>query len=367
MSNSSSSIIYIEPKTDYTSAGTILANFVQGVFQGAIGDIVGNVNALIHLDETIASIKKLSDVADLNSAEDYFYLIQLALQVQQAIDYFQYTATDNDIAKIVGNIVGAILIELLISKGIALAADALKAVIMSGKLLDWLIDISKGLRTKATVISMVEAAVETINKLKNILGNVNGKLEELFASIKKITKFDDHYEVATPDGLVVRIERSEVSNVSKIDEIAEDAAKAESAASRGAFQRTDETGEAIVDIDAADGISNSLDWDAIVSKKGETRIDHINRHSVPRPDRQTHGVFNENPVTAVNNAWNLRNTVTPIDDGMGGYIYNIPYQNAGYESGFLNTGTRMDYITIVTKKNTNELIAAFPSFGNYGL
>ena len=165
--------------------------------------------------------------------------------------------------------------------------------------------------------------------------------------------------------MIVRIERSEISNVSKIDEIAEKSAKVESAASRGAFQSTDEIGEAIVDIDTIDDGLGSLDWDAIVSKKGETRIDHINRHGVPRTDRQTHGVFNGNPVDMVNDAWNKRGSVTPIDDNMGGYIYNIPVENAGYESGIVNTGAKMDYITIITKKDTNEMFAAFPSFGNY--
>ncbi len=67
----------------------------------------------------------------------------------------------------------------------------------------------------------------------------------------------------------------------------------------------------------------------------------------------------------VNNAWKQRGGVIPVEDGMGGYIYNIPYKNAGYESGFINTGAQMDYITIVTMKGKEDLITAFPSFGNY--
>ena len=50
----------------------------------------------------------------------------------------------------------------------------------------------------------------------------------------------------------------------------------------------------------------------------------------------------------VNDAWEQRYLVEPISDGMGGTIYNIPYKNAGYESGYINTGAQMDYITIVT-------------------
>ena len=81
--------------------------------------------------------------------------------------------------------------------------------------------------------------------------------------------------------------------------------------------------------------------------------------------RETHGVFSGDPVEMVNSAWNKRNSIEPISDGMGGSIYNIPYENAGYESGYVNTGKQMDYITIVTMENSNDLITAFPSFGDY--
>ena len=111
--------------------------------------------------------------------------------------------------------------------------------------------------------------------------------------------------------------------------------------------------------------SGKLNWDAIVSKKGETRVDHINRHAVSNNSRETHGVFNGNPIDMVNDAWEQRHLVEPISDGMGGTIYNIPYKNAGYESGYINTGAQMDYITIVTLDESTDLIMAFPSFGDY--
>ena len=65
------------------------------------------------------------------------------------------------------------------------------------------------------------------------------------------------------------------------------------------------------------------------------------------------------------NAWEQRHLVEPISDGMGGTIYNIPYKNAGYESGYINTGAQMDYITIVTLDESTDLITAFLSFGDY--
>ena len=111
--------------------------------------------------------------------------------------------------------------------------------------------------------------------------------------------------------------------------------------------------------------SEKLNWDAIVSKKGETRVEHIKRHTVQNNSRETHSVFNGNPIDMVNDAWEQRHLVEPISDEMGGTIYNIPYKNAGYESGYINTGAQMDYITIVTLDESTDLITAFPSFGDY--
>ena len=111
--------------------------------------------------------------------------------------------------------------------------------------------------------------------------------------------------------------------------------------------------------------SEKLNWDAIVSKKGETRVEHIKRHTVQNNSRETHSVFNGNPIDMVNDAWEQRYLVEPISDGIGGTIYNIPYKNAGYESGYINTGAQMDYITIVTLDESADLITAFPSFGDY--
>lgn len=111
--------------------------------------------------------------------------------------------------------------------------------------------------------------------------------------------------------------------------------------------------------------NNNLDWIAIVSKNGETRVDHILRHTIPNANRKSHGVFHGNPFTMVNIAWAHRQLISPSSDGMGGTIYNIPYKNAGYESGYINTGATLNYITIVTRENSLDLITAFPSLGDY--
>ena len=52
--------------------------------------------------------------------------------------------------------------------------------------------------------------------------------------------------------------------------------------------------------------SEKLNWDAIVSKKGETRVEHIKRHTVQNNSRETHSVFNGNPIDMVNDAWEQR-------------------------------------------------------------
>ncbi len=108
-----------------------------------------------------------------------------------------------------------------------------------------------------------------------------------------------------------------------------------------------------------------LDW-SNVSNKGETAIEHINRHGTPNYQRANHGVFYGDPQSMVKNAWANRQGVIPISDGMGGNIYNIPYKRAGYQSGYVNFGQQMDYITIITKENSSLVWSAFPSFGGYG-
>ena len=108
--------------------------------------------------------------------------------------------------------------------------------------------------------------------------------------------------------------------------------------------------------------NNNLDWIAI---EGENRVEHILRHTIPNGNRRSHGVFNGNPITMVNTAWAHRQLISPSSDGMGGTIYNIPYKNAGYESGYINTGATLNYITIITRENSLALITAFPSLGDY--
>lgn len=49
-------------------------------------------------------------------------------------------------------------------------------------------------------------------------------------------------------------------------------------------------------------------------------------------------------------------------------IYNVPHQNTGYESGYLNTGAQYNYVTIVIVEEEGGIpypATAFPSDGTY--
>lgn len=45
----------------------------------------------------------------------------------------------------------------------------------------------------------------------------------------------------------------------------------------------------------------------------------------------------------------------------------FPYQNVGYNTGYVNFGLQMDYVTIVVQENSSTVWTAFPSFGDYGM
>ena len=113
------------------------------------------------------------------------------------------------------------------------------------------------------------------------------------------------------------------------------------------------------------GAGSSLDW-SNTSKSGQTSLDHVNRHGIANYQRANHGVFRDTPQNTVEKAWANKVNIQPVSDGMGGSIYNIPYQNAGYQSGYVNFGQQMNYVTIITQEGTSTVWSAFPSFGNYG-
>ncbi len=104
-------------------------------------------------------------------------------------------------------------------------------------------------------------------------------------------------------------------------------------------------------IQPADGLGD-LDWKSIV-KKGETRYEHLMKHSVPNLNKVNHTVFSANPISMTNQAWRMCGGVIPIVEG-NNFVYNILYINAGIAGE--------NAIRIITIANTNILVSAYPVF-----
>ena len=105
--------------------------------------------------------------------------------------------------------------------------------------------------------------------------------------------------------------------------------------------------------------TGSLDW-SVVNKKGEGRVQHVSKHGANNVQKLEHGVFNNDPVETTNNAWANKGNVQPINEN-GVDIYHIPFENAGYAGGTTGNGQNLNYVTIITKQNSNEIITAYPS------
>ncbi len=114
-----------------------------------------------------------------------------------------------------------------------------------------------------------------------------------------------------------------------------------------------------------DGLGD-LDW-TNTNRKGQTVFDHVQKHAKPNYQREMHGVFKGDVQTIIEEAWANRANAKVVSDGMGGTIYNIPYQNVGYNTGYINFGQQMNYVTIVVQEGTSKIWTAFPSFGDYGM
>ena len=97
-----------------------------------------------------------------------------------------------------------------------------------------------------------------------------------------------------------------------------------------------------------DGLG-ALDWKH-TNRKAQTALEHVQKHGIPNYQREMHGVFRSDIQTVVESAWANRGNARVIADGMGGIVYNIPYQNVGYNTGYINFGQQMNYVTIVVQE-----------------
>jgi len=91
------------------------------------------------------------------------------------------------------------------------------------------------------------------------------------------------------------------------------------------------------------------------SKQGN-RVKHVLEHAVPDPSKPLHSVFNvgkNDVLPLVDEAWSMKNGVTPVLQGNGNAVYNIPM---GKIIGTNGEGT----MRIVVEGGTSKIVTAFP-------
>ena len=108
--------------------------------------------------------------------------------------------------------------------------------------------------------------------------------------------------------------------------------------------------------------SENLDWDAVVSRRGETRKAHVALHEANDLSKPSHGVFYGDSISTINKVWDNRGNGYMISEGNTD-LYIVPYQNAGYAGGYGGQGNNLNYVTIITQKGTNNIITGFPGNG----
>jgi len=106
--------------------------------------------------------------------------------------------------------------------------------------------------------------------------------------------------------------------------------------------------------------SDPLDW-SIVSKSGETRTQHIRGHEANNLQKPQQGVFYGDGVRALNDAWNANPVRNPTTTYKGVDLYIFRKPNAGYSGGYRGQGENLNWVTIITKQGSNQLITGFPS------
>jgi len=96
------------------------------------------------------------------------------------------------------------------------------------------------------------------------------------------------------------------------------------------------------------------------------RIKHVMRHANDIPTRKImHGVFADNPIDMVNQAWAIAGAagLTPTVGGNGNWNYSVPFPEAGLGGGMPGAAAGnpvLDTIHIVTKPGCNDIVTAFP-------
>ncbi|UXM96196.1 RHS domain-containing protein [Bartonella sp. HY329] len=113
------------------------------------------------------------------------------------------------------------------------------------------------------------------------------------------------------------------------------------------------------------GPSGNLDWSG-VDKHGVSRKDHVIAHETDIPTKDIQGVFSNNAITQVEDAWAIakQQGIIPTLDKYGNWKYTIPAPGAGIMGGVEGAklgNPILNNVTIITKPGTNHVITAFPS------
>ncbi|MEM5290917.1 RHS repeat-associated core domain-containing protein [Paraburkholderia sabiae] len=103
-----------------------------------------------------------------------------------------------------------------------------------------------------------------------------------------------------------------------------------------------------------------LDWSGF-DPAGLSRKEHVKLHGADDVTKDLHGIFSENPMHMVQQAWKKAKDmgITPTSPGRR-ETYTIPFPNAGTQGGKLGSGATLNTIKIVVEKGTNKVVTAFP-------
>jgi RHS repeat-associated protein len=119
---------------------------------------------------------------------------------------------------------------------------------------------------------------------------------------------------------------------------------------------------------AAKGIT-PLNWSAANKRTGETGLEHvIDQHAELNFRKPVQGVFYGDPVSTINDAWGRAQSqgIQPVPSrgyGLGNDLYLVPYPNAGFAGGYSGQFQNLDYVSIITERDTANLVTGFPGNG----
>ncbi|MMZ63109.1 hypothetical protein D1872_253460 [compost metagenome] len=103
-----------------------------------------------------------------------------------------------------------------------------------------------------------------------------------------------------------------------------------------------------------------LDWSIVSTRTGETRVQHVGTHLVEDTSKDLHGVFIDDPVSVLNQAWNNKASGTVTVSGNVD-IWRIPYPEAGLQGGSNGYGTVLNSVEIIVQRSTNKIITGYPA------